>query len=148
MSSQDDTPLEDLPDQIIIKYAEQSQLGLYVRGTRALGVNQMNLFHSTVGFGRHNDINLRLHSYDVCQFYQQAPVLWAVSYTKTHSGDEVNLVWRPAPRISVAKILFYLVSWSQSYGTAITFWWVRTGISRSGMLCFELMLKHKTTRIE
>lgn len=38
MSLQDDTPLEDLPDQIITKYAGESQLGLYVRGTSALTV--------------------------------------------------------------------------------------------------------------
>lgn len=38
MSLQDDTPLEDLPDRIITKYAGESQLGLYVRGTSALRV--------------------------------------------------------------------------------------------------------------
>jgi hypothetical protein len=38
MSLQDESPLEDLPHQIIIKYAGESQLGLYVRGTGALTV--------------------------------------------------------------------------------------------------------------
>lgn len=84
---------------------------MYAQTTIVLTADdQINFFHSTVGFGRRNDANLRLYSYNVCQFHLHSPALWAVSYTKFHSGDEVDLVWRPAPRISVAKILFYLVS--------------------------------------
>jgi hypothetical protein len=30
MTLQDDTPLEDLPNRTIVKYARESQLGLYV----------------------------------------------------------------------------------------------------------------------
>ena len=69
MFLQDNTPLKDLPNQLIAKYAGESQLGLYVRGTSVLTDGQTNSFYSTAGFGWISVADTRLLSYDVSGFY-------------------------------------------------------------------------------